>query len=76
MQESKPKRSFFFPRAVLVIGIERRCSFSDCGAANHLSLTKSEAIEYRGFDCNECGRWNTDSLIPSELPDSWKSENN
>jgi hypothetical protein len=76
MNDPKPKRSFYFPRAVLVVGIERRCAFPDCGAGNHLSLTKSEAIEYRGFDCTECGSWNNDSLIPGELPDSWKSESN
>jgi hypothetical protein len=34
-------------------------------------LTKDEAIEYRGFDCSQCERWNQDVLDQSELPPSW-----
>jgi hypothetical protein len=71
--EPKKKRRLYFPRTTLLLGIDRRCAFADCAEINHLSLTKSEAIEYRGFDCSECGRWNDDQLIQDELPDSWRS---
>ena len=47
-----------FPREPLLIEIERRCSFPDCGGRNQIGLTKSEVIEYRGFDCTQCERWN------------------
>ena len=60
-----------FPRAVLLIEIERQCGFSDCRARNRIGLTKDEAIEYRGFDCSQCERWNQDVLDQSELPPSW-----
>jgi len=64
-------QSFHFPRTPLLIEIERRCAFADCGAQNQISLTKDEAIEYRGFECSKCERWNHDLLNQSELPDLW-----
>jgi hypothetical protein len=67
----KDKKEFFFPRDVLVIEIERRCDDDECRARNQVSLTKTEAIEYRGFNCSECDRWNDDRLSQSELPESW-----
>jgi len=67
----KRKLSFSFPREPLLVEIERRCSFPDCGGKNAIGLTKSEAIEYRGFDCSKCERWNTDRLSQRELPESW-----
>jgi hypothetical protein len=57
----------------LLIEIERRCAGRDCGARNRIGLTKAEAIEYRGFECSQCERWNDDQLIQLELPDSWIS---
>ena len=64
---------FNFPRDVLLIEIERYCFFPDCRARNHIGLTKAEAIEYRGFDCIKCQRWNPDtSGIGSDaVPESW-----
>ena len=70
----KKKRSFYFARTPLLIGFERRCASVDCSETNHVSLTKSEAIGYRGFDCSHCGCWNDDKLIPQDLPDSWRTE--
>jgi len=69
----KPKRqvTFSFPRELLLIEIERRCGFPDCSAKNQVGLTKSEAIEYRGFECAQCQRWNDDRLDQRELPGSW-----
>jgi hypothetical protein len=71
---AKERSEFFFPRAALVIEIERRCATDECNARNLISLTKAEAIGYRGFNCSECERWNDDRLNQSEMPDSWKDE--
>lgn len=63
--------NLYFPRDPLLVEIERRCSFSDCAGRNQIGLTKSEAIEYRGFDCAQCERWNDDRLSDREIPDAW-----
>ena len=67
----KQKSKFYFPREVLVIEIDRRCAVDDCHHRNQISLTKAEAIGYRGFNCCECERWNDDQLNQSERPESW-----
>jgi hypothetical protein len=69
--KTKRQVNFHFPREPLLVEIERRCSFPDCGARNQLGLTKSEAIEYRGFDCTQCERWNDDRLSEREIPEAW-----
>ena len=73
-----PKRriNFHFPREPLLVEIDRRCTFPDCGARNQVGLTKSEAIEYRGFDCIQCERWNDDELKAGEVPGAWFDQNN
>jgi len=71
MTKTERRQTFHFPREPLLIEIERRCAFSDCGAKNQIGLTKDEAIEYRGFECSKCERWNHDRLNQFELPDSW-----
>ena len=75
MTEAKPKSMFHFPRTPLLVEIERRCGFSDCATSNRVGLTNQEAIEYRGFDCFQCERWNDDSVSQLELPDSWTKAN-
>ncbi len=72
MSQPKRNRSFHFPRELLLVEIERHCAFSDCRAKNRIGLTKPEAIEYRGFECFRCQRWNDDKLNPLDLPDSWR----
>jgi len=62
---------FKFPRQVLLIEIERHCEFPDCGARNRIGLTKPKAIEYRGFECIQCERWNDDGLHYADMPDWW-----
>ncbi|MGQ0762719.1 MAG: hypothetical protein ACT4OT_12005 [Acidobacteriota bacterium] len=62
---------FNFPREVLLVEIERYCSFRDCAGRNHIGLTKAEAIEYRGFECRKCQRWNDDTIGIDAVPDSW-----
>ena len=63
--------AFHFPREHLLIEIDRRCAVDDCTARNHIGLTNSEAIEYRGFDCTQCKQWNDDQLKQSEIPEAW-----
>ena len=63
--------AFQFPCEVLLIEIERCCAFPDCGARNRISLTKTEAIEYGGFDCVKCERWNDDKITRDTVPESW-----
>jgi hypothetical protein len=58
-------------REVLLIEIERRCSVQDCNARNFIVLTKTEALEYNGFECSVCEQWNKDVLKKPEVPDSW-----
>jgi len=60
-----------FPRAVLLCEIDRRCFFADCRARNFIGLTKQEALAFRGFECQECGRWNDDTLREADVPEWW-----
>lgn len=69
--QTRRKHGFHFPRTTLLIEIDRRCAFPDCEARNQISLTKQEAIEYRGFECFECKRRNEDRVSQPELPKSW-----
>lgn len=69
--QTKRQVKFYFPRDPLLVEIERRCSFPDCAGRNQIGLTKSEAIEYRGFDCAHCERWSDDRLSEREMPDAW-----
>ena len=74
--EQKRTVQFSFLHQPLLVEIERRCSFSDCHARSHVGLTKSEAIEYRGFECTQCERWNDDQLKSGEIPDAWLDQFN
>ena len=71
MAENKERKRFHFPRTTLLVEIGRRCLFPDCAARNQIGLTKQEAIEYRGFECFQCQRWNDDRASAAEFPDSW-----
>jgi len=73
--QTKRKQSLHFPRTTLLVEIERRCVFPDCRARNQIGLTKQEAIEYRGFECFQCKRWNDDRASQSEFPGSWVTAN-
>lgn len=61
-----------FPREVLLVEIERHCSFPDCDRRVAIGLTKDEATEYIGFECEYCKRWNDDKLTPKDIPDWWQ----
>ena len=59
------------PREVLLIELDRRCSFPDCQARSFIPLTKQEAKSYRGFTCEPCNRWNDDRLTKKDISDWW-----
>ena len=67
----QPGQPISIERQVLLFEIDRRCSFEDCNQRVLLGLTKSEALEYRGFECTFCERWNADSLRQTDVPDWW-----
>ena len=58
-------------RSVLLFEVERRCLFETCNERNFIGLTKAEALEYSGFECTVCERWNADSLKQSDIPEWW-----
>jgi hypothetical protein len=65
------KRGIVIERQVLLFEIERRCSFPECNQRVFVGLTKQEAIDYAGFECTLCERWNDDSLTKNDVPDWW-----
>jgi len=64
-------QSFVFPRTVLLVEIDRRCSFPDCNARVFIGLTKPEARSFSGFECQACGRWSNDRLREKDVPEWW-----
>lgn len=62
-------------RNILLVAIDRRCFFPDCGKRNSVGLTRDEAFNYRGFECTHCKRWNDDTVSEREIPDSWETQN-
>lgn len=60
-----------FTRRLLLIEVERYCLFSGCEAKVSVALTKQEAIDYRGFRCSACERWNDDYLTEKDVPEWW-----
>jgi hypothetical protein len=68
MATSKP---LIIPREVLLVEIDRRCSFPDCDNRVGIGLTKQEAADYLGFECEHCKRWNDDKLSQRDIPDWW-----
>jgi hypothetical protein len=65
------KRGIAIERQVLLFEIDRRCSFPECNQRVFAGLTKQEALDYRGFECPACERWNNDSLTKNDIPDWW-----
>jgi hypothetical protein len=68
MATSKP---LIIPREVLLVEIDRRCPFPDCDNRVGIGLTKQEAADYLGFECEHCKRWNDDKLSQRDIPDWW-----
>lgn len=67
-------QALFFPQKLLLTEIERYCSFPDCRTLNRIGLTKEEAIDYRGYECHRCERWNADELSRRDVPEWWESD--
>jgi hypothetical protein len=44
----------------------------DCNARTRIGLTKAEARDYTGFECEGCKGWNQDSLSERDVPDWWE----
>ena len=70
------KRGVTIEREVLLFEIERRCFFPECNSRAFIGLTKQEAMEYVGFKCNVCERWNDDTLKRTDVPDWWEEISN
>lgn len=64
-----------FPREVLLVEVERRCGEFLCGGRTRVSLTKSQARAYTGFECARCGRWYADALSKRDIPEWWEELN-
>lgn len=64
-------KGIIIPREVLLIELDRRCSFPDCRARSFIALTKQEAKTYNGFTCEACDRWNDDILSEKDVSDWW-----
>ncbi|PWT87905.1 MAG: hypothetical protein C5B55_14005 [Blastocatellia bacterium] len=65
-------RSIKIEREVLLFELERRCVFPDCNERASVSLTKVEALNYRGFECGRCERWNEDEITKKDAPFWWE----
>lgn len=65
------KNSFKAERVVLLVEIERYCSDSKCLRLNRIGLTREDAPDYKGFECERCEMWNDDELRRSDLPADW-----
>lgn len=69
---TQPKRCMTFdaPRQLLLLEIARRCRA--CDAAARIGITKQEARDYTGFECETCGEWNDDDLAERDVPEWWE----
>jgi hypothetical protein len=63
-----------FPREVILVEIERRCQSPGCDSKNQIALTKTDAPLYFGFECKNCGTWNSDTLSERDAPEWWSEE--
>ena len=67
---SEKRLGFRFPRELLLTEIARRCR--GCDAAARVGLTKEEARDYGGFECEACELWNEDELTERDIPEWWE----
>lgn len=70
--KSRVRHRIHLPSRVLLIEIERRCADAHCNAKARIGLTKEEARLYGGFECEQCKRWNADTLVERDVPDWWE----
>jgi alkylation response protein AidB-like acyl-CoA dehydrogenase len=67
---STTRRRFNFTRELLLTEIARRCR--GCDVPARLGLTKAEARDYTGFECEACELWNDDELFERDIPEWWE----
>ena len=70
MKETRHR--ILIPRGVLLVEIERRCQAIECQARTRVGLTKEEARDYCGFECERCGRFWDDLLSERDVPEWWE----
>ena len=70
--KAAPRRRLIIPRNVLLVEIERHCQLPDCKARTRTGLTKTEARNYTGFECERCKGWNQDALAERDVPEWWE----
>lgn len=68
----KVKGRIQFPRQLLLVEIERRCSDPACNARVRFGLTKEEARTFDGFKCERCEQWTEDVLTERDIPEWWE----
>ena len=68
----KAKRRIQFPRQLLLVEIERRCSNPGCNVRVTIGLTKEEARTFDGFECARCELWTEDVLTERDVPEWWE----
>ena len=66
------KSRIIIPRELLLVEIERRCPDAKCNARTRTGLTREEARNYRGFECERCGRSWDDALTERDVPEWWE----
>ena len=70
MTKAKRPLNFDATRELLLVEIARRCRA--CDARARIGLTKAEARDYAGFECEACDEWNEDDLSESDVPEWWE----
>ncbi len=70
MTRRKTRLVFEQPRELLLTEIARRCRA--CDAPARVGLTKAEARDYAGFECEACDEWNEDDLSERDIPEWWE----
>jgi hypothetical protein len=70
--KEKSRSRIVIPRGVLLVEIERRCEDRECNARTRIGLTKDEARDYCGFECERCGQSWDDVLTERDVPEWWE----
>jgi|RhiMetdeSRZDD1v2_1073273.scaffolds.fasta_scaffold06111_6 hypothetical protein len=68
-------RAITIKKDILLVTIERHCTFLECKGRVSIGVTRDEAREYHGFECPHCKRWNDDILNERDVPEWWDELN-
>ena len=66
------RSQIIIPRELLLVEIERRCQEARCNTRMRIGLTKDEARQYSGFECEGCGQFWDDLLTERDVPEWWE----